>query len=127
MADSVLALQEKAATRESADALYARLVEAAKRRDANDVLWATEAVMDYDPTPLLGKTKARLVAINSADDEINPSVLPTEAAIVQIPGARYVLIPRGPETHGHFTYLSAKLWKEEIAAVLRDAAMSAKN
>ena len=125
MADSVLALQEKADTREKADAFYGRLAEAARRRDANDVLWATEAVMDYDPTPVLAKIKARLVAVNSEDDEINPSVLPTAATISRIPGARYVLIPRSPDTHGHFTYLSAKLWKNEIAAVLRDTAAPA--
>ena len=127
MADSVVALQEKADSREKADAFYAKLVEAARKRDANDVLWATEAVMDYDPTPTLANIKARVVAINSQDDEINPSVLPTAETIARIPGARYVLIPRSPETHGHFTYLSAKLWKNEIAAVLRDTASSARN
>jgi hypothetical protein len=57
-------------SREAGDKLYREMVEEAGKRDANDLLYATEAVMDYDPSGDIGKIKARLLAINSADDEI---------------------------------------------------------
>jgi Homoserine acetyltransferase len=43
-----------------------------KTDDANDVLYALEASHDYDPGPNLEKISAPLLAINSADDLINP-------------------------------------------------------
>ena len=77
--ESVLQLQEMVPTREAGDALYKQLVEEAKKRDANDTLWGIEAVMDYNPAPHLEKIKARLMAINSGDDETNPPQLRTRA------------------------------------------------
>ena len=46
-----------------------------KTDDANDVLYALEASHDYDPGPNLEKIQAPLLAINSADDLINPPEL----------------------------------------------------
>src|ERR1041384_7015248 len=46
-----------------------------KADDANDVLYALEASHDYDPGPNLEKIRAPLLAINSADDLINPPEL----------------------------------------------------
>jgi homoserine O-acetyltransferase/O-succinyltransferase len=46
-----------------------------KTGDANDVLYAVEASHDYDPGPNLEKIRAPLLAINSADDLINPPEL----------------------------------------------------
>src|SRR5688572_2219917 len=46
-----------------------------KTGDANDILYALEASRDYDPGPGLEKIKAPLVAINFADDIINPPEL----------------------------------------------------
>lgn len=43
--------------------------------DANDVLYQLEASRDYDPGPGLGKIRAPLLAINFADDLINPPEL----------------------------------------------------
>ena len=53
------------------DALYAQLVERAKKGDANNRLYQVEASMDYDPTDGLGKISARVLAINFEDDELN--------------------------------------------------------
>ena len=39
------------------------------------MLYALEASSDYDPGPALGQIKARLLAINFADDLINPPEL----------------------------------------------------
>jgi homoserine O-acetyltransferase/O-succinyltransferase len=116
---SVVRLQEQAPTRERADALYRQLVERAKQGDANDRLFQIEATMDYDPTPLLGRIRAPLLAINFADDAINPPELGVmEAAIARIPGARHVLVAAGAASRGHFSTLDAALWKEHLAAFL---------
>ena len=72
--------------------------------------------MDYDPAPLLGKITAKLLAINFADDAVNPPELGVvEPAIRQIRGAKFVLVPASAETHGHFTHLRAAIWKPYLA------------
>src|SRR5581483_8635679 len=108
MVESALYLLKQAPSREAGDRLYAEMVERARKLDANNQLYATEAVMDYDPSPLLEKIKAPLLAINSADDEVNPPELGVvEPAVKRIPGARFVLIPAGENTNGHYTYFLA--------------------
>jgi homoserine O-acetyltransferase len=114
--ENVVQIQAMAPSREAGDALYFKEREEAKKRDANDTLWGIEAVMDYNPSPHLDKIKAKLMAINSADDETNSARLASTAReIGRIPGAKYVLIPASEETHGHFTHLRAKFWKSYVA------------
>jgi homoserine O-acetyltransferase len=110
--ESATRIQEMAPTRAAADKLYEeRLVQAAKG-DANDALWAIEAIKDYDPEPDLDKITARVLLINAAEDEANPPELGTvERAMRRVRHGRYVLIPAGPKTHGHFTHFYAELWK----------------
>jgi len=121
MTDSSVRLSEKGATREAADAMYKQWVERASKGDANDTLYATEAVMDYDPAADLPKIKARLLAINFADDEVNPPELNVmEPAIAKIPSAKFVLIPASEKTHGHFTYMSGAVWAPHLAAFMKD-------
>ena len=120
MTESAVHFQEVAPSREAMDTLYAELVERAKRLDANDQLYAIEAVMDYDPSHDLEKIKAKLLAINFADDEVNPPELGVvEREIERIPGARLVLVPADAHTHGHYTYNLAALWKQHLAAFMR--------
>ena len=72
----VIDLQERGATREAADAIYQRIIAGAASGDANDLLYAYEMVMDYDPSKELERIKARVLAINFADDEVNPAGAP---------------------------------------------------
>ncbi|MBI2186939.1 MAG: alpha/beta fold hydrolase [Acidobacteria bacterium] len=119
MTESVVRLQEMAPTREAADALYRKMVEDARRNDPMDQLYVVEASMDYDPSPELGKIRAPLLAINFADDAINPPELRVvEPAVAKIPHATFVLIPAGPDTHGHYTYFRAAIWKSHLAAFM---------
>ena len=121
MTESVVRLQEMAPTREAADDLYTKLVEEARRNDPNNQRYAIEAVMDYDPSRDLEKIRARLLAINFADDALNPPELGVlEPAIARIPHARYVMIPAGPDTHGHYTYMRAAIWKSHLAAFMKN-------
>jgi homoserine O-acetyltransferase len=120
MTQSVVHIQTQAPTREKADALYRQFVERAQKGDANDRLYQIEAVMDYDPVPLLGKIKAPLLAINFADDEINPPQLGVmEQGIARVPGARHVLIEASPQSQGHYNAMRAALWKRHLAEFLK--------
>src|SRR5690606_29504056 len=66
--------QQAAPTLADADRVLDAYV-TAYRGDANDVLYAFEASRDYDPAPGLEKIVAPLMAINFADDIINPPSL----------------------------------------------------
>src|SRR5437899_1953025 len=67
MTESATHYQKVAPSRAAMDALYQKMVAGARKLDANNQLYAIEAVMDYDPSPDLEKIKARLLAINFAD------------------------------------------------------------
>lgn len=121
MTESAVHFQEVAPSLTAMDELYRKMVEGAKKLDANNQLYATEAVMDYDPSKDLDKIKAKLLAINFADDEVNPPELGVvEPAIRRIPGARFVLIPASDKTHGHYTYNLAATWKQHLADFMRE-------
>lgn len=118
---NVVRIQERGATREQADAFYRQLVENAKKGDANNRLYQIESTMDYDPSGGLDKIKARLFAINFADDAINPPELGVlEAGVERIPGARCVVVPAGPQSQGHFTSMRAAVWKSYLAEFLSE-------
>jgi homoserine O-acetyltransferase len=121
MTDSVVGIQEQAPSREAGDAMYRQMVERAAKQDANDRLYQIEAVMDYDPSKDLEKIKARLLAINFADDAVNAVELDVmEPAIKRIPNARHVIVPASPQTRGHFTHLRAALWKQYLIDFLKE-------
>ena len=110
--ESATRIQEIAPTRAGADKLYEEGLAQAAKGDANDALWAIEAIMDYNPEPDLDKIRAKVLLINAAEDEANPPELGTvERAMNRVRHGRYVLIPAGPKTHGHFTHFYAEVWK----------------
>jgi homoserine O-acetyltransferase len=117
---NVVRIQERGATREQADALYRQLVENAKKGDANNRLYQIESTMDYDPSPVLDKIKARLLAINFADDAVNPPELGVlEAGVARIKGARSIVVPAGPKSQGHQSASNAAVWKGHLAEFLK--------
>jgi homoserine O-acetyltransferase len=68
-----LKLQKLAPTRAAADQLLDARLAALFAVDASDLLYQYEASRDYDPSAGLERIAARVLAINSADDERNPS------------------------------------------------------
>lgn len=93
-----------------------------KTGDANDVLYAVEASHDYDPAPNLEKIRAPLLAINSADDLINPPELGIlESEIKHVSHGRAVVIPLSDKTRGHGSHTIAALWKDELAKLLKES------
>ena len=92
-----------------------------KTDDANDVLYALEASHDYDPSPNLEKIQAQLLAINSADDLINPPELGIlEREIKRVPKGRAIVIPLSDKTRGHGSHTIANLWKDELLELLKE-------
>jgi homoserine O-acetyltransferase len=88
--------------------------------DANDILYALEASRDYDPAPGLERIVAPLVAVNSADDIINPPELGIlEREIARVPRGRAILLPLSDATAGHGTHTLAALWKQHLEELLR--------
>jgi len=90
-----------------------------KTTDANDMLYQIEASHDYDPGPDLEKIRAPLLAVNSADDLINPPELGIlEHEIKRVSKGRAVVIPLSPETRGHGTHTIAAVWKRYLEELL---------
>ena len=122
MRSSPLQLHQANPTRERADAAVAALRESAVGADANDLLYAFESSTDYDPSPRLEKIQAPLLAINSADDVVNPPELGIlEREIQRVPHGRYILIPTSGETRGHGTHSRAVVWKNYLVELLRQS------
>ncbi|MBV9858955.1 MAG: alpha/beta fold hydrolase [Alphaproteobacteria bacterium] len=123
MTENPVRIQEIAPTREKADAYYRQLVERAAKADANDTLYGIEAAEDYNPEPELDKIRAKVLVINSADDMVNPPDLGTvERGLARVRDAKYVLIPEGDKTHGHFTHRYAAIWKPYLVDFLKTLA-----
>lgn len=93
-----------------------------KTADANDVLYALEASWDYDPGPGLERIKAPLLALNTADDLINPPELGIlEREIQRVSRGRAVVLPLSPQTRGHGSHTVAALWKGQLMDLLKQS------
>ncbi|MDQ3744871.1 MAG: alpha/beta fold hydrolase [Acidobacteriota bacterium] len=123
MVSSPLQWQKQAPTRAEADKLFDQLVaNYQKQFDANDMLYQFDASRDYDPAPELEKIRAPLVAVNSADDQVNPPELGImEREIGRVRRGRYVLIPTSDQTRGHGTHSLPAVWKQHLAALLAES------
>lgn len=94
-----------------------------KTLDANNVLYALQASQDYDPGPGLEKIQAPLLAVNSADDLINPPELGVlEREIKRVKHGKAIVIPLSDRTRGHGTHTLAAVWKEHLAKLLKKSA-----
>jgi homoserine O-acetyltransferase len=90
-----------------------------KTADANDILYAVEASYDYNPGPDLEKIQAPLLAINFADDLINPPELGIlEREIKRVPHGRAIVMPMTEHTRGHGTHTLAAVWQQYLGELL---------
>jgi homoserine O-acetyltransferase len=123
MSNNPMVRQKEAPTLPKADEVLDKFVaEHLKTDDANDVLYALEASHDYDPGPDLEKIRAPLLAINFADDLINPpelGILGRE--IKRVPHGRALLIPLSEKTRGHGSHTIAALWKDDLVRFLAES------
>lgn len=88
--------------------------------DANDFLYAVESSRNYDPSKSLEAITAPLLAINSADDFINPPELGImESLIKRVKHGRFVLLPITPQTRGHGTHTLPAVWASYLGEFLK--------
>ena len=108
--------QKAAPTRDSADRwLENQMKSRLSTSDANDLLYALESSRNYNPSSQLERITAPLLAINSADDFINPPELAiVEALMKRVAHGRFVLLPTTPETHGHGTHTWPAVWQQDL-------------
>jgi homoserine O-acetyltransferase len=120
-----LARYQRTPTRQQTDAEYNRLMAVNPLVDANDLLYQFESVADYDPARNLGRISARVVAVNSADDEKNPPELGLmEAAMSRLKNGKYVLLPITDRSRGHGTTVYALLWRDYLSELLSEMSLT---
>ena len=92
-----------------------------KSTDANDMLYHYHAIEDYNPAPHLSKIVVPLLAINSADDFVNPPELPMmQTLIKQVKKGRFILLPISDQTRGHGTHSQPAIWGDELVKFLEE-------
>lgn len=87
--------------------------------NADDLLYAVEASRDYDPSTQLERIEAPLLAVNSADDFVNPPELGAiDVLIKRVKHGRFVLIPISDQTRGHGTHTFPAVWAAYLETFL---------
>jgi homoserine O-acetyltransferase/O-succinyltransferase len=123
MATSVpLQWQKQFPTAAAADKWLAGQIETrVKSSDANDMIYYFRSSEDYNPAPHLDQIAAPLLAINSADDFVNPPELPMmETLIKKVKHGRFLLIPISDRTRGHGTHSLPDVWGGELRNFLEE-------
>jgi homoserine O-acetyltransferase/O-succinyltransferase len=93
--------------------------------DANDLVHRFEASADYDPAPGLEKIQASVLAINFADDELNPPELGiVDRTKQRVRNGQFVLIPASSQTQGHMTARKALIYAPFVADFLAKLPMA---
>lgn len=121
MGTAPLQMQKQMPTKADADAAFDQTM---KQRlattDANDMLYQFDASRDYNPEPKLEAIKTQLLAINSADDAVNPPELGiAEKQIKRVKNGRFILLPITDETRGHGTHTIPAIWGKYLGELLK--------
>jgi homoserine O-acetyltransferase len=121
MGSNPLLRQAQMPTLAASDAAFDHAVaDAVRGSDANDLLYQLEASRDYDPGPALEQIRAPLLAINFADDLINPPELGIlEREIQRVSKGRAIVVPLSAQTRGHGTHTVAVVWQPYLMELLR--------
>lgn len=87
--------------------------------DANDMIYQFDASRTYDPSKDLEKVTVPVLAINSADDFVNPPELGVmEALMPRVKKGKYILLPITDQTRGHGTHSLPAIWKGYLSDFL---------
>ncbi len=114
--------QRQYPTAEAADTyLASQIASRMKSSDANDMIYYFRASEDYNPEPYLEKITRPLLAINSADDFVNPPELPMMQDLIRrVKQGRFVLVPISDQTRGHGTHSLPQIWGKELEKFLAE-------
>lgn len=120
MTSAPLVQHRQAPTRDAADSAITQFLNSRlTATDANDMLYQFDASRDYDPSPFLERISAPVLAINSADDLVNPPELGLmERLMPRVRKGQYVLIPISDRTRGHGTHSLPAVWGDYLAKFL---------
>ncbi|MGE5327635.1 MAG: alpha/beta fold hydrolase [Deltaproteobacteria bacterium] len=115
--------QKEAPTQQAADAMFDRMLKRYREiEDANDMLYAFDASRDYNPEPELEKITAPLIAVNSADDQVNPPELDIVPKLIgRVKRGKFVLIPISDQTRGHGTHSYPAVWGNYLKELLQES------
>jgi homoserine O-acetyltransferase len=117
-ASGPLDLQARAPSRAAADGLLEEISAGWAGSDANDLLYQLDCSRTYNPQPELERIRARLIAVNAADDFINPPELAImQSTIKRVKNGQYVLLPL--TGRGHRTVADPSLWKKYLEELLQ--------
>jgi len=123
MGSSPLQMQEHFPTRDEADAYLDNFIRTRfADTDANDFLYQFNSSRNYDPSAKLATITVPVMAINSADDFINPpelNIMPE--AIKKVPRGRFVLLPTTEQTRGHGTHTLPAIWQDYLVELLQES------
>jgi homoserine O-acetyltransferase len=116
-------MQSDAPNRDAATKMYDTLVDNAGKTDANDALYWFESSWDYNPAPQLATIRARLFAVNFADDLINAADLGVmQQEMKAVPNGGFVEMPETAHSYGHQTLAHPEVWKPYLLQLLSDTA-----
>src|SRR5664279_6224993 len=100
-------------------AVESYMKERLSKTDANDLLYALDASRDYDASLNLERIQVPLLALNFADDAINPPELGLlEKGVARVKGGQAVIFPLSDKTRGHQTHTWPDLWKTYLSELL---------
>jgi homoserine O-acetyltransferase len=124
MTSSPIGWHRSGPTRDAADKWYEdQLKSRLAANDANDMLYQFNASRDYDPSAQLEKITAHLLAINSADDVVNPPELGImEKLMPRVAHGRYILLPTSDRTRGHGTHSLPAIWGMHLGDFMKELA-----
>lgn len=120
MAGSVPQFQNTVKNAAEADAFVQNASQGALQKDANDILYSLESSEDYHPQNL-EKIKAKVFALNFADDAFNPvelNILPE--AMKRVKNGKFLIVPINSETQGHASQMRPLLWCNEVQDFLAE-------
>jgi len=122
MTSSPLQMQKQMPSKAAADAAFdQRIKQQLGTTDANDMLYQFDSSRDYNPEPKLESIVTHLLAVNSADDQVNPPEIGVmEKEIKRVKNGRFILLPITDETRGHGTHTIASIWQKYLAELLAE-------
>jgi homoserine O-acetyltransferase len=116
MVSSPERLQEAGPDRAKTLGYYDQLAAQWRGRDAADTLYDVKSSADYDPAPEIGRIKAPMLAINFADDQVNPAQFGvTRETVTRLPLGQLTVLPGG---YGHLGIFHAELWADQLGSFL---------
>ncbi|MBX9927852.1 MAG: alpha/beta fold hydrolase [Gemmatimonadaceae bacterium] len=121
MSSAPLVQHRVGATRAAADSVIRSYLDArVANNDANDMLYAFDASRDYDPSAQLARVQVPVLAINSADDLVNPPELGLVERLTKgMPNVRFILLPITEQTRGHGTHSVPAVWGGYLAEFMK--------